>query len=128
MSNNTWLGRGEKELADAAACDAINGVFDGEHKLCTQIMNKFDDLNYKLARQRYAALGVNTDSVLKHLAKVPVSLHCWQGDDVGGFENFDGALSGGIVATGNYLGKARTAPGRAALVPFPNRLDWILTP
>ena len=63
---------------------------------------------YKLARERYAALGVDTDKVLKQLAKVPVSLHCWQGDDVTGFENFGGALTGGIVSTGNYPGKART--------------------
>jgi L-rhamnose isomerase len=63
---------------------------------------------YRLAKERYAALGVNTDAVLKQLAKVPVSLHCWQGDDVGGFENFGGALGGGLVATGNYPGKART--------------------
>jgi len=70
----------------------------------------FIERSYKLARERYAALGVNTDTVLKQLAKVPVSLHCWQGDDVGGFESFGGELSGGIMATGNYPGKART-PG-----------------
>jgi L-rhamnose isomerase len=64
--------------------------------------------SYQLARERYAALGVDAEKVLKALAKVPVSLHCWQGDDVGGFENFGGALTGGIVATGNYPGKART--------------------
>ena len=64
---------------------------------------------YQLARERYAAIGVNTDKVLKQLTRVPVSLHCWQGDDVGGFENLGGALTtGGIVATGNYPGKART--------------------
>ena len=63
---------------------------------------------YGLAQERYAAIGVDTNQVLKALAKVPVSLHCWQGDDVGGFENFGGALTGGIVATGNYPGKART--------------------
>ena len=63
---------------------------------------------YQLARERYAAFGVNTERVLKQLTKVPVSLHCWQGDDVGGFESFGGALTGGIMATGNYPGKART--------------------
>jgi len=63
---------------------------------------------YVLARERYAALGVNTDRVLRRLARVPVSLHCWQGDDVGGFENIGGQLTGGIVATGNYPGRART--------------------
>ncbi len=63
---------------------------------------------YRLAHERYAAFGVNTEKVLKRLARVPVSLHCWQGDDVGGFEHFGGALGGGLVATGNYPGKART--------------------
>jgi L-rhamnose isomerase len=63
---------------------------------------------YRTAHERYAALGVNTDARLKQLANVPVSLHCWQGDDVGGFENIGGTLGGGLVATGNYPGKART--------------------
>jgi L-rhamnose isomerase len=60
-----------------------------------------------LARERYAALDVNIDARLKQLASIPISLHCWQGDDVGGFENFRGALGGGL-ATGNHPGKART--------------------
>jgi len=64
--------------------------------------------SYELARERYAQLGVDTDAALDVLATVPISLHCWQGDDVGGFENPDGELSGGIQATGNYPGKART--------------------
>ena len=64
--------------------------------------------SYKLARERYAALGVDTDKVRRALAKVPVSLHCWQGDDVGGFENIGGGLGGGLAVTGNYPGKART--------------------
>ena len=63
---------------------------------------------YKLAREQYARLGINTDHVMQALGSVAVSLHCWQGDDVGGFENFGGALTGGIMATGNYPGKART--------------------
>ncbi len=63
---------------------------------------------YALAQERYAELGVDTGRALEELAKVPVSLHCWQGDDVGGFEKFGSALTGGIVATGNYPGKART--------------------
>ncbi|MGD1086419.1 MAG: L-rhamnose isomerase [Verrucomicrobiota bacterium] len=63
---------------------------------------------YQLAKQRYAEGGVDTEKVLKELPQVPVSLHCWQGDDVGGFENFGGTLTGGIMATGNYPGKART--------------------
>ncbi len=63
---------------------------------------------YTLARERYAALGVDTDAALARLAAIPISLHCWQGDDVGGFENPGGELTGGIAATGNYPGKART--------------------
>jgi L-rhamnose isomerase len=65
--------------------------------------------SYALAKERYAALGVNTDEALARLEKVAISLHCWQGDDVGGFENPGGELSGGIATTGNYPGKARTA-------------------
>jgi L-rhamnose isomerase len=64
---------------------------------------------YDLARQRYADLGVDTDAALRRIAAVPISLHCWQGDDVGGFEEPDGRLGGGLAATGNYPGKARTA-------------------
>ncbi len=64
---------------------------------------------YALAKERYALLGVDTDQVLATLGKISISLHCWQGDDVGGFEDPDRGLSGGIMATGNYPGKARTA-------------------
>ncbi len=63
---------------------------------------------YPLARERYAALGVDTDTALKQLARIPISIHCWQGDDVGGFENAGGTLGGGLAVTGNYPGKART--------------------
>src|SRR5687767_2244725 len=66
------------------------------------------DAAYTLARQRYADLAVDTDAALRQLATVAISLHCWQGDDVGGFENPDGPLGGGLAATGNYPGKART--------------------
>ncbi|MDD4636176.1 MAG: L-rhamnose isomerase, partial [Bacteroidales bacterium] len=62
---------------------------------------------YDLAAERYAALGVNTEDALNALQKISLSLHCWQADDVAGFENPDGQLSGGIQATGNYPGKAR---------------------
>src|SRR5438045_7826281 len=65
---------------------------------------------YHLAREKYGATGVDTEQALKTLAAIPISLHCWQGDDVGGFETGSGALGGGLVATGNYPGKART-PG-----------------
>ena len=64
--------------------------------------------SFRLARQRYATLGVDVDRALQALAKIPVSLHCWQGDDVAGFETGGNALGGGLVATGNYPGKART--------------------
>jgi len=60
-----------------------------------------------LAKQRYAELGVNTDSVLQLLEGIPISMQCWQGDDVGGFESVGGLSGGGIMATGNYPGRAR---------------------
>ncbi len=64
---------------------------------------------YALAKEQYANLGVDTDNALAQLAKVKISLHCWQADDVGGFETPDAALGGGgIQVTGNYPGKART--------------------
>src|SRR5205809_3832015 len=63
---------------------------------------------YELAKEQYASLGVDTDAAIDRLATIPISLHCWQGDDVGGFENTGAALGGGILATGNYPGKART--------------------
>jgi len=64
---------------------------------------------YNLAKERYDSLGVDTEKALTRLEKVSISLHCWQGDDVGGFENPGAELSGGIAATGNYPGKARNA-------------------
>ena len=64
---------------------------------------------YQLAKERYEMIGVDTEQALKQLANIAISLHCWQGDDVLGFENPDRGLSGGIMATGNYPGKARTA-------------------
>ena len=63
--------------------------------------------SYEIAKERYAELGVDTDAVLKKLAGIPISIHCWQGDDVLGFEGAE-TLSGGIMATGNYPGRART--------------------
>ena len=67
------------------------------------------DKAYELARERYAEIGVDTDAAIAKLAEIPISLHCWQGDDVSGFEG-SGELTGGIQVTGNYPGKART-PG-----------------
>jgi L-rhamnose isomerase len=64
---------------------------------------------YTLAKERYAELGVDTEKALQRLVTIPISLHCWQGDDVGGFENAGQELGAGLAVTGNYPGKARTA-------------------
>ena len=65
--------------------------------------------HYGIAREMYAEVGVDTESVLRVLPSVPLSIHCWQGDDVGGFETIgEETLGGGLAATGNYPGKART--------------------
>ncbi|PVY72313.1 L-rhamnose isomerase [Pectobacterium versatile] len=83
-----------------------------------------------LAKARYASLNVDVEAVLEQLDQIPVSMHCWQGDDVAGFENTGGPLTGGIQATGNYPGKASTPDElRAdleqafALIPGPKRLN-----
>ena len=62
---------------------------------------------YEAAKARYAKLGVDTDAAIRALGGKAISIHCWQGDDIGGFENKDQGLSGGIQTTGNYPGKAR---------------------
>ncbi len=77
-------------------------------KSTTMSSNTSVDKAYEIARERYAALGVNTDQALKKLAGIAISIHCWQGDDVGGFENAGQELGGGLAVTGNYPGKART--------------------
>lgn len=64
--------------------------------------------SFQIAKVRYAELGINVDEVLNLLDKLSISLHCWQADDVSGFEEGDGELTGGIQATGNYPGRART--------------------
>ncbi len=64
---------------------------------------------YRLAVERYAELGVDVERALETLRGVAISLHCWQGDDVGGFESAAGLTGGGIQATGNYPGRARNA-------------------
>lgn len=86
--------------------------------------------SYEIAKERYAELGVDTDAALKKLAQIPISLHCWQGDDVVGFEDPTRGLSGGIMATGNYPGKARNADELRAdldmayrLIPGDHRLN-----
>jgi L-rhamnose isomerase len=63
---------------------------------------------YKTAQKHYTELGVDTDKAIERLSKIAVSIHCWQGDDVGGFESSAGLSDGGIMATGGYPGKART--------------------
>lgn len=62
---------------------------------------------YESAKQMYAAVGVDTDAAIAKLKEIPISVHCWQGDDVKGFDQ-DGPLTGGIQTTGNYPGKATT--------------------
>jgi L-rhamnose isomerase len=64
---------------------------------------------YGIARERYAEQGTDTDDVLKTLDSIPISIQCWQGDDVLGFENPNGSLTGGIQTTGNYIGRASNA-------------------
>jgi L-rhamnose isomerase len=74
-----------------------------DNKKETYILN-----SYLAAKEKYSELGINTDEVLSKLEKIAISIHCWQGDDVAGFENPEGQLTGGIQATGNYMGKAKT--------------------
>jgi L-rhamnose isomerase len=64
--------------------------------------------SYALAKERYAALGVNTDNAIERIQDVEIAVHCWQGDDVAGFERAGQELTGGIAVTGNYPGKAST--------------------
>ena len=85
---------------------------------------------WMIAKERFAAVGVDAEAALRQLDRLPVSVHCWQGDDVAGFENPEGQLTGGIQATGNYPGKARNARELRAdlelafsLIPGPKRLN-----
>lgn len=66
------------------------------------------EANYKLAQEQYAEMGVDVHQALEQLAGIAISLHCWQGDDIGGFENAGEELGGGLAVTGSYPGKART--------------------
>ena len=63
---------------------------------------------YAYAKERFAAIGVDTDAAIAKMNEIHLSLHCWQADDVTGFENQGGSLTGGIQVTGNYPGRART--------------------
>jgi len=85
---------------------------------------------YKIASERYAQLGVSTERAIETLQTIAISLHCWQGDDVSGFESPAGLTGGGIQATGNYPGRARNADELRAdldkalsLVPGKHRLN-----
>ncbi|EXU76929.1 L-rhamnose isomerase [Erwinia mallotivora] len=85
---------------------------------------------FELAKQRFAEIGIDVNAAMAQLDKIPVSMHCWQGDDVRGFENPQGSLTGGIQATGNYPGKARNATELRAdvdkamsLIPGAKRLN-----
>jgi L-rhamnose isomerase len=85
---------------------------------------------YALAKDVYSALQVDVDAALARLDRIPISMHCWQGDDVRGFEDADRSLSGGIQTTGNYPGRARNADELRAdidvalgLIPGPKRLN-----
>ncbi len=84
---------------------------------------------FEYAKERYAALGVDVEKAMEELDRIPLSIHCWQGDDVRGFDS-DEALSGGIAATGNYPGRARNAEELKAdiekafsLIPGPKKLN-----
>lgn len=93
-------------------------------------MNSSLEQAWQLAKQRYADIDVNVDQALALLDTLPVSMHCWQGDDVAGFENPTGTLTWGIQATGNYPGKATNAQQLRAdleqafsLIPGTKRLN-----
>ncbi|MCA9013136.1 MAG: L-rhamnose isomerase, partial [Planctomycetaceae bacterium] len=73
---------------------------------------------FQLASERYSALGVDVRDALNKVAAIPISLHCWQGDDVGGFENTGSEIGGGLAVTGQYPGKARTADELRADIQF----------
>jgi L-rhamnose isomerase len=85
---------------------------------------------YEAARTSYRAYGVDTDAILRQAAAIPVSMNCWQGDDVVGFEGQSSLSGGGILATGNYPGRARTAAELRqdaefafGLIPGPRRFN-----
>ncbi len=92
--------------------------------------NQQVERTFALAKEQYAEWGVDVEQALSRLAQTPISLHCWQGDDVGGFENMGLELGGGLAVTGNYPGKARTPDELRsdleqvlALVPGKHRLN-----
>ncbi|QNU41792.1 L-rhamnose isomerase [Mixta calida] len=93
-------------------------------------MTRLTEQAFELAKQRFADTGVDVEAAMTQLDKIPVSMHCWQGDDVRGFEKPQGALTGGIQATGNYPGRACNADELRAdvdlalgLIPGPKRFN-----
>ena len=93
-------------------------------------MTRLTEQAFELAKRRYADNDVDVEAAMQQLDRIPVSMHCWQGDDVRGFENPQGALTGGIQATGNYPGRARNATELRAdvdlalqLIPGPKRFN-----
>lgn len=85
---------------------------------------------FEQVKEQYAEIGVNVEQALETMAATPISLHCWQGDDVGGFEGKGGELGSGLAVTGNYPGKARTIPElrqdleqALSLIPGTHRLN-----
>lgn len=84
----------------------IRDRFGRASKNIVTMKSEMIEKNYALAKERYASSGIDTDAALKTLEKTPISLHCWQADDVVGFERGE-AASGGIMTTENFPGKAR---------------------
>ena len=87
-------------------------------------------MDYRGAVEYYAKYGVDVEAAIGRVSKIPVSINCWQGDDVRGFENPDGELTGGIQTTGNYPGRARTVgelradfDAAASLIPGKKRIN-----
>ncbi|MFP7606941.1 L-rhamnose isomerase [Serratia quinivorans] len=93
-------------------------------------MTRLIEQAYEFAKMRFEDLGIDVEQALAQLDRIPISMHCWQGDDVRGFENPQGALTGGIQATGNYPGRATNANQLRAdlqramsLIPGPKRVN-----
>lgn len=100
----------EAYLADGTSLDCgslFQTAVNSESSKVPSSENRVEDA-YAIARESYAQLGVNTDAAIDLLKKVSISLHCWQGDDVVGFEGTGAELGSGLAVTGNYPGRART--------------------
>jgi L-rhamnose isomerase len=100
------------------------------NRMSQQLSDSQIETSFEIARARYESIGVDVAKAMELLKTVPVSVHCWQGDDVGGFEHDAEALGGGIAVTGNYPGKARNVDELRrdlekayALIPGQHRLN-----